>query len=221
MKKILLTITPMILMLQASQANARELTIDELGAKNQKQVLQINGYTLHNCSSDVYSDDKEKVTKNYCKKDKADLQKIFNIAKNMKPNFNGDKKLVTYKYKNKVDWYVTDIFVFDDKNKKVYLQPNYAEFDDEVTKSPSIVSNVKLDFFCLYEKDSKFSTSYAENTPMGSPKVETNYNDDSKFDLVCSSYSTKYDFVFSSPCQLFYDDYKGTDIEAFVNKFSK
>lgn len=118
------------------------------------------GYSIEGCQS-VQS------SINYCSKaGLPHFEKVVASAKaTTKPNFDKDKKLVYYRYKDTYD-YRTDVFVFDDKSKKAYLFPNGAIFEkldgSKATTSPKPTYSVNSDWFCFSENEASFDYEEVE-----------------------------------------------------------
>lgn len=172
----------------------------------------IDGYTLYGCKTDGAEN---YGSKNYCKTHKNDLRKIIKQAQGMKPNFDKNKKLIQVFYKNDIGP-ITEIFVVDEKARKIYLKPHLAYFNpiyvENPTKSPRVMSDVKHSTFCLYQEGAWFTEDYIEGYISTSPVVEKGLEDD-KLLYLCSTFNSKDENVFTH-----YDD-EYREYEAYSKLF--
>lgn len=137
-----------------------------------KNVSNYKGYKVFNCQS-------ANVVRDYCGKNKGDLDKVLQSAKNLKsPNFDKDKKLVQLFFKGNargIDYPyttskyakpMTDFFVVDEKRKEIHHMGLTAGFDpdspylDKSPYAPKVITKRNSSWFCMTQDGAGFESFY-------------------------------------------------------------
>ncbi len=176
-------------------------------AKDNKDSVVIDGYTLSPCT--VIPEYAE--NRHFCTKDKAYVKKVLAKAKTIKPNFDKNKKLIQlFDTEGTPNERVTYFFVVDDTAKKIYAKPQFAIFDNSYLdpmpeNPPRVMSTLKHNTFCLYQKGAWFQESYEEGHLVASPVTSDDI--DGRMVYVCSTFDTDYENYFSHFDHLFFTDF--------------
>lgn len=137
-----------------------------------KNVSNYKGYKVFNCQS-------ANVVRDYCGKNKGDLDKVLQSAKNLKsPNFDKDKKLVQLFFKGNargIDYPyttskyaepMTDFFVVDEKKKHIYYSGLTGAFNSEskyrekAPFAPKVITKKDSSWFCMYQDGAEIVPFY-------------------------------------------------------------
>lgn len=137
-----------------------------------KNVSNYKGYKVFNCQS-------VNVVRDYCGKNKGDLDKVLQSAKNLKsPNFDKDKKLVQLFFRGDIRGAdvpydskdglkpMTDFFVVDEKRKEIHHMGLTAGFDpdspylDKSPYAPKVITKRNSSWFCMTQDGAGFESFY-------------------------------------------------------------